>query len=169
MISLAALNAMPPNQFAALLAHLFEHSPWIPQRTAAQKPFPSLAALHAALVATMLAATPDEQLTLIRAHPDLVGKLARENRLTADSTAEQRAAGLTALSPQEIALFEKYNADYRARFNFPFIICARDNKKEAILAAFPKRLQNTPETERQTALTEIAKIAHHRLLQTLTP
>jgi OHCU decarboxylase len=105
------------------------------------------------------AASADEHLTLIRAHPDLVGRVV----LTAESQGEQSAAGLTELSPGEVARFDRYNREYQARFGFPFVICARLNKKEAILAAFPVRLQNSAEDERATALEEIFKIAQLRL------
>lgn len=112
----------------------------------------------------MYAAGADEQLKLIASHPDLVGSLAREGRLTRESTTEQAAAGLTQLSRDEIAAFERFNAEYRTKFGFPFVICARENKKAAILAAFPRRLANTREQEIATALGEIAKIARLRLL-----
>ncbi len=115
----------------------------------------------------MLTATTDEQVKLIASHPDLVGRLAREGKLTHESTREQAAAGLAQLSAQEVKLFERYNADYRAKFGFPFVICARENKKDAILAAFPLRLQNTRPQEIDTALSEIAKIARLRLLDSV--
>ena len=99
-----------------------------------------------------------------RAHPDLVGKLAREGKLTRASTAEQKAAGLTSLSADEVKQFEAYNAQYREKFGFPFVICARENKKGAILKAFPERLQNSAPQEMNTALSEIYKIARLRLI-----
>jgi OHCU decarboxylase len=108
-------------------------------------------------------ASRDEQVKLIAAHPDLVGRLAREGRLTRESTREQEVAGLAQLTADEVAAFERFNAQYRATFGFPFVICARENKKEAILAAFPVRLRNTREQEIETALGEIEKIARLRL------
>jgi OHCU decarboxylase len=108
-------------------------------------------------------ASTDEQLGLIRAHPDLVGRLAREGRLTRESTGEQAAAGLDQLSTDEVAAFERYNAEYLERFGFPFVICARENRKDAILAAIPKRLANSREQEIATALAEIDKIARLRM------
>jgi OHCU decarboxylase len=167
-LSLAELNAGNRAEFIAVCGPLFEHSPWIAERTFALRPFSSLAALHAALVMTMTAAMPAEQMQLIRAHPDLVGKLARENKLTRESTGEQAAAGLAQLSADEIALFEKNNAAYKEKFDFPFIICARENKKDAILAAFPIRLKNSREEEITAALAEIAKIARLRLLDAIS-
>jgi len=104
-----------------------------------------------------------KQLALIRAHPDLVGRATLAGTLTRESTGEQASAGLNALSPAEIALFQKQNAAYREKFGFPFVICARLNKKEAILAGFEHRLKNSPEQEIPAALGEIFKIAELRL------
>jgi 2-oxo-4-hydroxy-4-carboxy-5-ureidoimidazoline decarboxylase len=99
--------------------------------------------LHHALCATVQAARPDEQLSLIRAHPDLVTR----SLLTIESQGEQASAGLHNISPEEARQFQEYNAQYRERFGFPFVICARLNKKEAILRVFPKRLQHLQEIE----------------------
>jgi 2-oxo-4-hydroxy-4-carboxy-5-ureidoimidazoline decarboxylase len=167
MTTLSNLNDADRDTFVRVCGPLFEHSPWIAQRTYDKRPFASLDALHAGLVHTMLTATTDEQVKLIASHPDLVGRLAREGKLTHESTREQAEAGLAQLSAQEVKLFERYNADYRAKFGFPFVICARENKKDAILAAFPLRLQNTRPQEIDTALSEIAKIARLRLLDSV--
>ena len=161
--SLQNLNAMDEEKFVATIGHVFEHSPWIAQRTYAKRPFDSVASLHEKLVETVRASGEDEKLALIRAHPDLVGKMARAGALTRESTGEQRAARLTALSPDEVQQFDRYNAQYRERFGFPFVICARENKKDAILTAFPERLRNTREQEIDAALAEIYKIARLRL------
>ena len=157
--TLSQLNALSVEEFTAALGGVFEHSPWIAAHAAARRPFASLDSLHAAMCEVVRAASPEEQFGLIRAHPDLVGRIV----LTAESKGEQAAAGLTDLSAEEVALFDRYNRDYKTRFGFPFIICARLNKKDAILAAFPVRLQNTAEAERETALAEIYKIARLRL------
>jgi 2-oxo-4-hydroxy-4-carboxy-5-ureidoimidazoline decarboxylase len=167
-VRLSTLNELDRNGFVAICGPLFEHSPWIAERTYAKRPFASLDALHAALMQTVADASEAEQVALIAAHPDLVGRLAREGRLTTESTAEQRAAGLIALSSEEIDAFDRYNTAYKARFGFPFVICARENRKDAILAAFPIRLKNTRDQEIQTALSEIAKIARLRLLDVVS-
>ena len=167
-IALSELNGCSPARFVAVCGSLFEHSPWIAERTAALRPFASLDALHRSLCATVRAATHDEQLALIRAHPDLVGRAALSGALTRESTGEQAAAGLGNLSVDEIRRFQDYNAAYHARFGFPFVICARENKKDAILAAFPIRLASSPEEESRTALTEIEKIARLRLLDAVS-
>lgn len=142
-----------------LVGPVFEHSPWIAERAADRRPFASADALHAALCGIVRDATTAEQLALIRAHPDLVGRAV----LTAESQGEQAAAGLMDLSPSEVALVDRCNREYQARFGFPFVICARLNKRAAILAAFPVRLRNTVDAERETALGEIFKIAQLRL------
>jgi OHCU decarboxylase len=161
--TLAQLNAMDQSAFVATCGPVFEHSPWIAERAWGRPPFASFSGLHERLCSVVASATPDEHLSLIRAHPDLVGRLAREGKLTRESTTEQAAAGLTSLSDDEIHTFERLNAQYRDKFGFPFIICARENKKDAILAAFPRRLANTREQEIAAALAEIYKIARLRL------
>ncbi len=165
MVKLEELNALPPAEFTRIVGPVFEHSPWIAERTAARRPFVSLEALLAALRATVEAATADEQLSLIRAHPDLVGRAV----LTSESQSEQQSAGLGELSAEEVAFFDRSNRAYAERFGFPFVICARLNKKEAILRAFPRRLENSREQEIQTALGEIYQIAELRLRDLVAP
>ena len=167
-VTLEHLNTCDLDEFVRICGPFFENSPWIAHRTYSLRPFDSLDALHRALCETMMSATPEGRLQLIDSHPDLVGQLARQGRLTHASAAEQAAAGLTGLSDQEIEQFDGYNAAYRARFGFPFVICARENRKEAILAAFPVRLRNSREQEIATALAEIAKIARLRLLEAVS-
>lgn len=164
MTTLDQLNQSSRDDFIAVCGPLFEHSPWIAERTWSRRPFAALNALYDALCDTMYAANSGEQVKLIASHPDLVGQLAREGRLTRESTTEQSAAGLSQLTDDEITAFDRYNTAYRDRFGFPFVICARENKKDAILAAFPVRLENSREQEIATALGEIAKIARLRLL-----
>jgi len=120
-------------------------------------------ALHAALCETVASASDEEQVALICAHPDLVGRAALAGTLTPQSTQEQAIAGLDRLSAEEIASFQKLNRDYMQLFGFPFVICARLNKKEAILEGFGRRLANSRGAEIHTALEEIGKIAWLRL------
>jgi OHCU decarboxylase len=162
-ITLAELNKLDRAGFTRLIGPVFENSPWIAESTWPQRPFTTVEQLHAALCQTVRAASHEQKLALIRAHPDLVGRAALAGTLTRESTGEQASAGLNALSPEEIALFQKQNTDYRTKFDFPFVICARLNRKDAILAGFEKRLQNSPAQEIQTALEEIFKIAELRL------
>jgi 2-oxo-4-hydroxy-4-carboxy-5-ureidoimidazoline decarboxylase len=163
MTSHVDLNIADRAAFTAALGHLFEHSPWVAEETWPQRPFASAEALHAALCATMRAAARERQLALIRAHPDLAGRLARQNKLTAESTREQASAGLDRLTDAELAEFTRQNDAYQARFGFPFIICARLNAKAAILTAMATRGGNQLDKEFATALAEIEKIAWLRL------
>jgi len=166
-VSLHHLNAAGAADFTAAVGPAFEDSPWIAARTWPLRPFASVRALHDALCGTMRAASPAEQLGLIRAHPDLVGRAAREGTLTAASQREQAGAGLDSLSAAETEWFDQYNRAYHERFGFPFVICAGENKKENILKAFPVRLANERNDEIATALAEIGKIAWLRLLATI--
>ena len=159
MLKVLELNAIEPGEFTRLLAPMFEHSPWIAARTAERRPFANETELYTALCETVMKASVEEKLSLIRAHPDLVGR----EILTPESQTEQAAAGLGEISMEERERFREYNAHYREKFGFPFVICARLNKKEAILDAFPIRLQNSREQEMETALREIFKIAELRL------
>ncbi len=128
-----------------------------------KRPFTNLESLHRALCETVLKTDEEKQLALIRAHPDLVGRAALAGTLTPASNNEQTSAGLNRLSPEEVVLFQKNNSAYRKKFGFPFVICARLNNKEAILAGFERRLKNSRKQEIKTALEEIFKIAELRL------
>lgn len=157
------LNALDQAGFVAALGAVFEGPPWIVTQAWARRPFESPSHLHRALCGVMYGAPREQQVALIQAHPDLVGRAALAGTLTTASTREQAAAGLDRLSPDEITTFTRLNAAYRERFGFPFVICARENKKESILAGFATRLDNTRDQEIATALDEIAKIGLLRL------
>jgi 2-oxo-4-hydroxy-4-carboxy-5-ureidoimidazoline decarboxylase len=161
--AVSELNELSRAEFAKFLGGVFEHSPWIAETAFAKKTFANFNELHRALCDTVKNSGGEKQLALIRAHPDLVGKIALTGQLTKESTSEQASAGLNKLSPEEIDLFQKQNAAYKNRFGFPFVICARLNKKAAILAGFETRLKNSREQEIKTALEEIFKIAKLRL------
>ena len=171
MPSLSDLNKTGRAAFTTALGHLFEHSPWVAEETWSRRPFANAEALHTALCTTMRAAPSERRLALIRAHPDLAGRLhgpehvegARLPRLTAESAREQAGAGLDQLTDAELAEFTRNNAAYAAKFGFPFIICARLNAKATILAAMTARLPNEWTLEHDTALAEIEKIAWLRL------
>jgi 2-oxo-4-hydroxy-4-carboxy-5-ureidoimidazoline decarboxylase len=139
---------------------LFEHSAWVEARADAR---PSSGNRHADVMAVVHAATPDEQLALICAHPELAGKAAIDRTLTDASQAEQASAGLDRLTPPEFARFHELNAAYRERFGFPFIICVRLTDKAGILAAMGHRLTNTREAEIATAIAQIGEIVRLRL------
>ena len=164
--TMSDLNALDTKAAVDLIGGIFEHSPWIVRESWPQRPFTSVEALHATLCETIRDAATDRQLDLIRAHPDLVGRAAQAGTLTRESTGEQRAAGLGPddLTPDEIETFTRSNAAYKDTFGFPFVICARENRKASILAAFPIRLDHDAATERDTALGEIERIGWYRLI-----
>jgi OHCU decarboxylase len=161
--TLAKLNGLPQKDFVQIVGPVFEHSPWIAETAWKQRPFANFQNLHRALCETVTNSGREKQLALIRAHPDLIGRAALAGTLTRESTNEQAGAGLNQLSPEEIDLFQKQNAAYRNKFGFPFVICARLNKKEAIRTGFEQRLKNPRGQEIKTALEEIFKIAELRL------
>jgi 2-oxo-4-hydroxy-4-carboxy-5-ureidoimidazoline decarboxylase len=159
----AEWNALSEADFTALLGGVYEHSPWIAEAAAGQRPFGSVAALQDAMRSVVETAPPEAQLALIQAHPDLAGRLAKLGQLTPESTREQAAAGLDAMSPEELQRMTAGNEAYRAKFGFPFIICARRHTKESILDAMAARLQHDPAAERAAALQEIHHIAQLRM------
>jgi 2-oxo-4-hydroxy-4-carboxy-5-ureidoimidazoline decarboxylase len=163
MTTVDYLNSASVDAFVAEIGFAFEDSPWIARAAAARRPFADRDALHVALAGVMFAASDEAKVALIRAHPDLAGRVAREGRLTAASAAEQAGAGLGALTQAEIARFDADNGAYRTKFGFPFVICARENTKASILAALAQRRDNDRTTEIATALAEIAKIAQLRI------
>jgi OHCU decarboxylase len=145
--------------FVATYGRLFEHSPWVAEAAYEKGPFASDDEAYEALVAAMYEAPRERQLELIRAHPDLGGRVA----MTTDSEREQAGAGLDRLTPGEYEAFTRANAAYRERFGMPFVICVGEHDKASILAAAQARVRNEPDTEIETALGEIAKIARLRL------
>jgi len=163
MTSIAALNAADRATFVAAVGFAFEDSPWIAAAAWERRPFAGREALHAAMLDVLARAPHARKVALIAAHPDLAGRVAREGRLTPASRGEQAAAGLDRLAPDELARFDAANAAYRARFGFPFVICAREHDRASILAALERRARNEGQAEIATALAEIAKIARLRL------
>jgi beta-ureidopropionase / N-carbamoyl-L-amino-acid hydrolase len=167
-LTLQDLNNTPQAQAAQMLAGLYEHSDWIAEQALAQRPFQSLAQLKHAMVRVLQAAGTDAQLALIRAHPELAGKAMVSKTLTAESTNEQNKAGLTDCTPQEFAQIQQLNADYNAKFGFPFILAVRGPRgtglgKQEIIATFARRLQNHPSFELQECLRNIHRIVEIRL------
>ncbi|MDG4648506.1 allantoinase PuuE [Roseibacterium sp. SDUM158017] len=152
--------------FVAEFGGIFEHSPWIAERAHALELGPThdtALGVHSALARAFRSATPEERLGVLRAHPDLAGKLAAARRLTAESTAEQASAGLDALTDAERAEFTALNDAYTAKFGFPFIIAVRDHDRQAILEAFRRRLGQSAEAEFAEACAQVERIAELRL------
>ena len=168
-LTLAQLNAAPDAAaFAALLDGTYEHSPWIAERAADLRPFSSLPQLKLALVQVVRQAGRDAQVALIRAHPELAGKAMVSQTLTAESTNEQGKAGLTDCTPAEFAQLQQLNADYNARFGFPFILAVRGPRglglpRHEIIDTFARRLGHPVDYEREENLRNIHRIAELRL------
>jgi 2-oxo-4-hydroxy-4-carboxy-5-ureidoimidazoline decarboxylase len=162
-ITLQEINTLDQPHFIQALAGLFEGPPWIVTEAWHKRPFASQDALYQTLCTIMYEAPVEQQVELLQAHPDLVGRAALAGTLSPSSTDEQAAAGLSQLSPEEIATFTRLNAAYSERFGFPFVICARANKKESILTGFASRLQHNRAQEISIAIAEVAKILQSRL------
>lgn len=170
-LSLSQINAATSSEFTALLDGTYEHSPWIAERAWTRRPatgFASLAQLKLALVEVVRDAGRDAQLSLLRAHPELAGKAMVAKTLTAESTHEQGKAGLTACTPDEFARIQRLNADYNAKFGFPFILAVRGPRgtglsKAQIIATLERRLGHHPDFELAEALRHVHRIAEIRL------
>jgi 2-oxo-4-hydroxy-4-carboxy-5-ureidoimidazoline decarboxylase len=157
--SIAELNACSKDDFVAALANVFEYSPWIAEAAALRRPFAGVAELFAAMRGVVEEAAPGQRLALIRAHPDLADKTKKADELTAESSAEQSGLGLDRLSDAEYAAFDRVNTAYRAKFGFPYIVCARRQTKDSVLRDFERRLPNDANTEMAASLNEIFRIA----------
>ena len=162
-MTLDALNQMDRETFVATLGWVFEDSPWVAERAWARRPFMDVEALHQAMVDVAAQALPEEQLALIRAHPDL-GTRARISRA---SSGEQARVGLAHLKLEEYQHLHRLNSAYRAKFAFPFILAVKGSTRQEILSALEQRLASDPVAEHAMALTQIYKIARNRLEETL--
>lgn len=167
-ITLEQLNAAAADEAARLLDGLYEHSPWIAERALQRRPFATLAQLKRALVEVLAGAGRDAQVSLIRAHPELAGKAMVTKTLTAESTNEQTTSGLTNCSPDEFVRIQQLNADYNAKFGWPFILAVRGPRgtgltRAEIIATFARRLEHHPDYELAECLRNIHRIAEIRL------
>ncbi|MCW5649431.1 MAG: 2-oxo-4-hydroxy-4-carboxy-5-ureidoimidazoline decarboxylase [Ramlibacter sp.] len=167
-LTLEAFNTAAAADASLALDGLYEHSPWIVEAALGQRPFQSLAHLKHAMARIVAEAAPQRQLALIRAHPELAGKAMVSKTLTAESTHEQGKAGLTDCTPAEFARIQQLNAEYNARFGFPFILAVRGPRgtglpRQEIIDTFARRLANHPDFERAEALRNIHRIAEIRL------
>ena len=161
--SLSQLNGMDAAQFVQTLGGIYEHSPWVAEQAATQRPFASTDALAAAMRNAVDTAGIASQLKLVRAHPELAGKAAVRGELTAESTREQSGAGLNQCTPEEFARLHALNAQYNEKFGFPFILAVRGYDRHGIIDNFSKRVENDRDTELRTSLEQIHRIAGFRL------
>jgi N-carbamoyl-L-amino-acid hydrolase len=167
-LTLEQLNAAPFDEATQLLDGLYEHSPWIAEQGLSARPFASLAQMKHAMACVVDASGRAAQLALIRAHPELAGKAMVDKSLTAESSHEQSTAGLTHCTPEEFARIQELNANYNAKFGFPFILAVRGPRgtglsRQEIMATFARRLQNHVDFELQECLRNIHRIAEIRL------
>lgn len=166
-MNLDALNRLDDHEFTRVLADIFEHSPWVAERSWARRPFADIGELHAAMCRTLAEADMDAKLALIRAHPKLAGKAAIRGELTVASTQEQSGAGLSQCSPEEFAQITELNDAYEFRFGFPFILAVRGHNRGSIIANMRARLSNERDAEIGEALRQIERIASFRLADTI--
>lgn len=164
-MNLSKVNALDHDAFMEKFGDVAEHSPWVAEKAGAMRPFASRDSMVDAFSLAVLSAPRTEILALIRAHPDLATKA----KLTEDSTSEQKGAGLDTLSSSEFDNFMQLNELYKKRFGFPFIFAVRGASKHQILASFELRLNNTPEREFETALSQISRIFRFRIEGRVSP
>ena len=166
--NLQALNAASLEDALRMLDGLYEHSPWIAQTALSKRPFRSLAHLKLAMTEVLRAASTDEQIALVRAHPELAGKAMLAGALTAESNSEQSQAGLTHCTAEEFTRLQQLNKDYHAKFGFPFILALRGPRgtglsRREIIETFARRLYGHAQFELQENLRNIHRIAELRL------
>ena len=163
-MTLRELNLSSREGFVAALGLIFEDSPWAAERAWRHRPFASLEALHQAMMTEVSASTRDEQLALLRAHPDLGTRA----RMTVASAGEQAGAGLDRLTPSEFERLQELNAAYREKFGFPFLFAVKGSTKHDVLAALMARLPATVDEEFAKALRQVSRIAWFRLQDVVT-
>lgn len=165
MMALGEVNGLTSAAFIDAFGDVAEHSPWVAKGAAALRPFKDRDAMISAFETALRTARPENQLALIRAHPDLATKA----RLTEDSSREQQGAGLSSLTEAEFAHFTALNEGYKGRFGFPFIFAVKGATKHQILESFEKRVANSREAEFAMALTQVMRIFRFRIEDRVRP
>ncbi len=162
-MTLAELNALDRPAFVDAVGWVFEQSPWVAEQVCDGRPYPDLESLYHTMIDQVKTAPPDRQLALLCAHPDLGTRA----RISAASTAEQSGAGLDRLTPEEFDRLHRLNSAYRGKFGFPFLFAIKGSTKYDILQALERRIQASPDEERQEALRQVYRIAEFRLRDTI--
>lgn len=162
--SLTELNQMNQSAFVEALGEIFEQTPSIASEVWKQRPFTDVDDLHQKMLTVVNSMSDEQQLALIRAHPDLGSKA----KMAEASVQEQAGVGLDRLSAEEYDRFHRLNDQYKSQFGFPFIIAVKNHTKSSILEAFETRLQHSQPDEMRQAIAEISQIARFRLLQQVT-
>jgi 2-oxo-4-hydroxy-4-carboxy-5-ureidoimidazoline decarboxylase len=158
-VKIATLNDFDRDPFVQAIGWVFEHSPWVAERAWTRRPFRSLDHLHAAMVDEMRSGSVEEQLALLRAHPDLGARMT----MSQASVGEQSSAGLDRLTADEIRRLQQLNAEYRTKFGFPFLLAVKGSTSAHVLDALPARLAREPHVEFEEGLRQVARIARYRL------
>jgi len=158
-MTLHELNRIDQLAFVRAIGWVFEHSPWVAERAWLRRPFRTVGDLHASMVAVMTAASREEQLALLQAHPDLGSRLA----MSEASTSEQAGAGLDRLSPHDVDRLRRLNTAYREQFGFPFLFAVKGATAQQTLEALSRRVHSSPGDEWAEALKQVARIARFRL------
>ncbi|HEX4378355.1 MAG TPA: 2-oxo-4-hydroxy-4-carboxy-5-ureidoimidazoline decarboxylase [Steroidobacteraceae bacterium] len=158
-----ALTSDSLQDFLQLFGNVFEHSTWLVERAWAVRPFADGQALYQALRSVLQSMNHEERLRLVRAHPELAGKVAIAKNLTGESSAEQASAGLDRLTPTQFERFHALNEAYRRRHAFPFIICVRLHDKTGILSAMQRRVDRSSPDELDEAIEQISQICRLRV------
>jgi 2-oxo-4-hydroxy-4-carboxy-5-ureidoimidazoline decarboxylase len=162
-LTLTGLNELTASSFVAALGEVFEHAAWVPEAAAVGRPYPTVTALHDAMMRAVRQAPPDRQASFIGGHPELGSRFKRAD-LTRESQSEQGGLGLDRLGAEEFDRFTRLNAAYREKFGFPFIVCVRRHTRDSILRQFKRRLAHDSDAEREAALHEIGLITRLRLV-----
>jgi 2-oxo-4-hydroxy-4-carboxy-5-ureidoimidazoline decarboxylase len=163
-MTIAELNSLEREPFVSAIGWVFEHSPWVAERAWNMRPFADVEALHMAMVEQVGRALPEEQLALLRSHPDLGTRA----RVSDASSTEQAGAGLDRLTPEEFERLRALNETYRGKFGFPFLFAVKGSTKHDILEAMERRAQASEEEEYLVALDQVSRIARFRLEDTLS-
>jgi 2-oxo-4-hydroxy-4-carboxy-5-ureidoimidazoline decarboxylase len=164
-MTLKELNEKDRDAFVAALGWIFEGAPWVAQRAWEQRPFPTLDALHNAMTSVLAGTSEEQQVALLRAHPDLGARA----KMSDASGREQAGAGLDRLTREELDRVRALNAAYREKFGFPFLFAVKGSTKHDVLNALERRLTSTRDIEHQEALRQVYRIARFRLEETVTP
>jgi 2-oxo-4-hydroxy-4-carboxy-5-ureidoimidazoline decarboxylase len=162
-MTLAELNALRPAAFVDAIGWVFEHSPWVAEQVCGGRPYASLETLLRMMVNQVEAASPGRQIALLREHPDLGARA----KISAASTVEQSGAGLDRLTTGEFDRLQRLNSAYRDKFGFPFLFAVKGSTKYDIFQALERRIEASPDQERQEALRQVYRIAEFRLRDTI--
>jgi 2-oxo-4-hydroxy-4-carboxy-5-ureidoimidazoline decarboxylase len=163
-VELAAVNALGEREFVARFGGVFEHSRWVAERAWKSKPFRSIDSLHQAMMQVVAQANREEQLALVRVHPELAGAEAKEGTLTVDSSSEQGRLGFNRLDSNELEKMAELNRSYREKHGFPCIVALRLHAtRESVVAEMERRVANDSDTELKNALEQIGHITRARL------